>query len=114
VLRLARALESAPDDATLRGVIGMAAAARGDRRTADSIVALLSAEERDDGSRGAARWARARIAATLGDRAAATDLLRDAFARGAPWAARLDLHRDPAFESLRGHPPFEELRRPRG
>jgi hypothetical protein len=75
---------------------------------------MVEGRARDDGSRGLPEWIRARIAGTLGDRDATVALLRDAFARGATWGARLDLHRDPAFDGLRGYPPFEQLMRPQG
>jgi len=108
------ALVSAPGDVSLLGLLGLTAALRGDRPLATSFAARVEHSVRVDGSRGLAWWERARIAAALGDSAAAVDLLRDAFARGAGWAQRFDLHRDPAFTKLRGYPPFERLRAPQG
>jgi len=55
---------------------------------------------------------RARIAALLGDREQAVELLRQSFNEGN--SLRLDLHRDIDFESLREYPPFQELMRPKG
>jgi hypothetical protein len=107
-------LRANPGDLVLMGLIGLSAAQRNDRRTADSVSAVIEAQARADGSRGLPEWLRARIAAALGERDVAVGLLRDAFARGATWGFRLDLHRDPAFESLRGYPPFQELMRPQG
>ena len=55
---------------------------------------------------------RAFIAAALGDRDAAVALLRTAFGQGmtvGEWA-----HMEPALESLRDYPPFQELIRPKG
>jgi hypothetical protein len=111
---LEAALRSDPANLTLLGLLGVAAAAAGDRGMADSVAVVVEARARDDGSRGLPEWIRARIAGTLGDRDATVALLRDAFARGATWGARLDLHRDPAFDGLRGYPPFEQLMRPQG
>jgi tetratricopeptide (TPR) repeat protein len=58
---------------------------------------------------GAASLYRARIAASLGARETAVASLRRAFAEGHVY--ELGLHRDVDFESLRGYPPFEEIRR---
>ncbi len=57
------------------------------------------------------RW-RAAIAAQLGDKDEAVDLLREAFAQGQPYG--IWLHRDATLEPLRGYPPFEDLVRPKG
>ena len=48
-----------------------------------------------------------------GDRGRAVELLRDAIAQGAvdTWD---HLHSEPAFASLHGYPPFDELLRPKG
>ena len=55
---------------------------------------------------------RALIAASLGERERAVNLLRDAFGRGADYG--IWLHRDPDLASLRDYPPFQELLRPKG
>ena len=55
---------------------------------------------------------RARIAAALGDRERAVELLRGSLARG-HWYTWLDLRAVPEFESLRGYAPFDELVRPK-
>jgi hypothetical protein len=107
-------LRANPGDLALMGLLGLTAAQRKDRRTADRVSTMIEAQTRADGSRGLPEWLRARIAAALGEREAAVGLLRDAFARGATWGFRFDLHRDPAFESLRGYAPFEQLTRPQG
>jgi hypothetical protein len=62
------------------------------------------------GSRGIGRW-RARIAAQLGDRDRAVDLLREAYSRGASYG--LWLHNDPLLDDLRGYPPFERFIAPK-
>jgi hypothetical protein len=108
------ALAERPDDLSLLGTLGLAAAMAGERSVANDFAARIEHNTRADGSRGLAWWLRGRIAGTLGDSAAAVTLLREAFARGAGWSQRLDLHRDPAFAKLRGYPPFEHLRRPLG
>ncbi len=55
---------------------------------------------------------RACIAAVLGERDQAVALLRQAFAEGVPYGARI--HTDIALESLRNDPEFNELLRPKG
>jgi predicted Zn-dependent protease len=52
-------------------------------------------------------YERARIAALLGEKDEAVDLLREALAQGL--AAYESIHRDPDLESLRDYPPFQEL-----
>jgi len=60
----------------------------------------------------ALRW-RAQIAAVLGDREEATNLLRRAIEEAGA-GDRGDWHRDPDLRLLRGYPPYEELMRPKG
>ena len=55
---------------------------------------------------------RARIAAALGDRERAVNLLQDGFSRGSAYG--IWLHREPAFDGLRDYPAFMELLRPKG
>jgi serine/threonine protein kinase len=59
---------------------------------------------------------RAMIAASLGDKAAAVQLLREAIAQGFTDVAGYAefFHRAPEMAPLRGHPPFEELIKPKG
>jgi hypothetical protein len=57
--------------------------------------------------RGAHTYGRARIAAALGERDRAVDLLREAFAEGQ--ALAWGTHGDYVFERLRGYAPFEQL-----
>jgi len=85
---------------------------KGDRALAADMSAQFATHARPDGSRGVAECSGARIAAAAGERKSAVALLREAFARGAAWRARLHLHRDPAFDRLRGDEPFEALMRP--
>jgi hypothetical protein len=60
-------------------------------------------------------YARARIAAVLGDKAGAVGLLRTAWVEGRPIAfdnlENEDVHSDPEFESLRDYFPFQLLLR---
>ena len=52
-------------------------------------------------------YQRARIAAQLGDRPGAVELLRAAFTQGKPYD--LTLHTDRALEPLRGYEAFDHL-----
>ena len=101
-------------DIAVLGLVGVAAALRRERAVAEQFATRIEQAARADGSRGLASWTRARIAAALGDSDRAIELLEDAFSRGAGWSQRLDLHRDPAFDSLRGIAGFERLRVPQG
>jgi len=107
-------LQAREDDIMVLGLLGLAAALRSDRSVATRFAKQIEVQTRPGGGRGLGWWLRARIAAALGDRDEAVELLRDAFARGAGWSQRLDLHRDPAFAKLRGYAPFERLRTPQG
>jgi DNA-binding SARP family transcriptional activator/TolB-like protein len=91
--------------------LGVAAARLGDRATADRAAARL-ARATGRAIADALYW-RAQIAAQLGDRAGATELLRDAIGRGLPFYLMF-FHHAPELEALRGYPPFEALVRPRG
>ena len=97
-----------PDNLTYLGMRGVAAVRLGDstgtRRWDERLLSLSNAQP------GWVAGYRARIAAVRGDRERAVSLLRDAVSRGAVHA--LD-HTDPALESLRGYPPYEDLIRPR-
>jgi hypothetical protein len=105
--RLAARGRLEPDGAALLGVI---AAAQGDRATADSIGAALVASAPDPAARVGALVNQASIAATLADRDRALENLRDAFRGGFAW--RTALHIQPGFDSLRDFPTFEALVRP--
>jgi hypothetical protein len=62
---------------------------------------------------GTATYARARIAAALGEKAAAVDLLRVAWYQGRSLTfddrENEDVHSDPEFDSLRSFYPFQAL-----
>jgi len=61
---------------------------------------------------GLAEYESAQIASLLGDRARATNLLREAVAAG--FSDYLDIHTNPAFEPLWDDPEFQEIMRPKG
>jgi hypothetical protein len=62
---------------------------------------------------GSHSYARARIAAAMGDRAGAVELLRLAWGQGRPLTFdsrdNEDVHSDPEFDSLRDYFPFQTL-----
>jgi serine/threonine-protein kinase len=103
-----------PRDARYTGLLGTLAAQRGDRAEAVRLSGLLVALERPFG-RGQASYWRACIAARLGERDAAVDLLGRALDAGYVYQVRfLDAHVEPSFATLRGYPRFEMLLRPKG
>ncbi len=105
---------SHPRDARYAGLLGTLAAQRGDRAEAVRLSGLLVALERPFG-RGRASYWRACIAARLGERDAAVDLLARALDAGYVYQVRfLDAHVEPSFATLRGYPRFEMLLRPKG
>jgi hypothetical protein len=106
------ALGRHPQDPTLLGRIGVSAAHRGDPAEARRIDRVLS-QLRTPYLFGRHTYSRARIAAALGDRPAAVELLRKAWSEGRPITfdnyGYEDVHCDEEFEPLRGYPPFEML-----
>ena len=100
-----------PGDVGYVGYLGCIAARTNDAARARSISAEL---ERVRGRYfgAVASYGRARIAALLGDRQRAVDLLRDAITQGLPYG--VDLHNDPDFEQLWDYQPYVELVRPSG
>jgi len=102
------------DSATVVGAIGYRgaiAARQGDVEAARQFAARLG-DLRLPRLNGRNTVWRARIAALLGERQEAVDLLRRAFAEGLNYG--IWLHRDIDLEPLRGFPPFEELMVPKG
>ena len=84
----------------------MAAAGAGDREAAQQYATRLADMD------GATVW-RAYIAAALGDREQAVELLREAFDQGGTgfmggW------HRTGQLQPLRDYPPYQEFMRPKG
>ena len=103
-----------PRDARYTGLLGTLAAQRRDRAEAVRLSSLLVGLERPFG-RGEASYWRACIAARLGERDTAVDLLAHALDAGYVYQVRfLDAHVEPSFAMLRGYPRFEALWRPKG
>jgi tetratricopeptide (TPR) repeat protein len=118
-----------PDHVAYRGYLGVIAARRGDIEGAQLASRELAAWDRPYLFGNHLAW-RARIAAVLGDREEAVDLLVRAFAQGvkfhpSDWITGFNdesfgawhhvwLHSEAEFESLRDYPPFRELIRPKG
>ena len=100
-----------PDDVEYRGSLGVLAAARGDRPAAQRISEELRTIERPR-LYGKTTYQRARIAAVLGERDKAAQLLGQALTEGLAFS--LYVHRDTAFETVRDYPPFREVVRPKG
>jgi len=100
-----------PDLADATGHRGVLAARASDRPGAEEASASLSRVQKLDARRDATYW-RACIAAQLGDKDRAVDLLREAFKLGEPII--LSAHADWRLDPLRGYPPFEELLIPKG
>ncbi|MFC1500728.1 protein kinase [Candidatus Zixiibacteriota bacterium] len=98
-----------PGNATYQGYLGTLAARRGDQQGARRISDWL--EEDSTSSTRAARtsW-RARIAAQLGNKEEAVELLREAFSWGLGY---LSIHGDMDFEPLLDYPPYQDLIRPK-
>jgi tetratricopeptide (TPR) repeat protein len=101
-----------PGNVGYQGVLGVLAARRGDRAEAQRINLALAALSQPYLT-GFPTYYRAQIAAVLGARDRAVELLRDAIAQGAvdPWE---HLHSEPAFAALHGYPPFDDALRPKG
>ena len=103
-----------PNNEQYAGLLGVLAAQRGDRAEAARLDRLLVGLERPLG-RGQAGYWRACIAARLGERDTAVDLLIRALDAGYVYQVRfLDVHVDPSFAALRGTPRFQALLRPKG
>jgi len=103
-----------PQNEQYAGLLGALAAQRGDRAEAARIDRLLVTLERPLG-RGQATYWRACIAALLGERDAAVDLLARALDAGYVYQVRyLNAHVEPSFAALRGYQRFQKLLRPKG
>lgn len=104
-----------PHNEQYAGLLGVLAAQRGDRAAASRIAAHLAGLGRKY-ERGQASYWRACIAATLGQRDDAVELLRRALAEGYVFNGLffLNAHLEPSFAALRGYAPFDDLLRPKG
>jgi len=92
------------------GFVGILAAKRGDKKEAKRISRLL--EEMDNKYLfGGHTYIRAQIAAQLGEKKRAIDLLRESLRQGSHY---YQIHGDVYFEPLWDYPPFQELIKPKG
>jgi predicted Zn-dependent protease len=103
-------LREQPDSVASIALAGAIAARAGDRDAAMTFAASLAKTTSTPG--GLTELRRAQLAALLGQREQAVELLRDAFARGLSMS--LPLHRQMDLETLRGFAPYDELMKPRG
>jgi DNA-binding SARP family transcriptional activator/TolB-like protein len=99
-----------PNSIGVHAYLGALAARRGDRDEAERISEWLL-RPGVKYLRGEHTYARARIAALLGEREHAVSLLGEAFSQGLQHSPVF--HREQDLASLRGYPPFEALMRPR-
>jgi len=100
-----------PDDVDYAGYLGAIAARQGRREESLRIADQLRDLDRPY-LLGAHTYWRGRIAALLGEKDTALDLVREAIAQGYDCLA--SLHRDLDLESLRSYPRFRELLTPKG
>jgi len=108
---LRRFARESPDVTNLAGDRAVVEALCGDRAEARRISDALGRLTRPY-LLGQNNFVRARIAAQLGEKDAAVDLLRMAYAQGFGSFDQNWVHLEPALESLRGYPPYEELMKP--
>jgi tetratricopeptide (TPR) repeat protein len=99
-----------PENIDYTGYLGTLAARKGDRGIAMTISEKLKRIDRPY-LYGQHTYCRARIAAQLGEREQAVELLQEAFAQGK--AFDLNIHRDIDFEPLHDYQPFRELIKPK-
>ncbi|MCK4916154.1 MAG: hypothetical protein KAS89_08280, partial [Candidatus Eisenbacteria sp.] len=100
-----------PDDLDLKGYLGVLAARLGDHGEARATLEELRRLDDPYLFGNNTYWA-ACIAAQLGERERAVELIRQALSQG--FRVNMRLHTDMDLEPLHGYPPFEELRRPKG
>jgi serine/threonine protein kinase/tetratricopeptide (TPR) repeat protein len=104
-------LEEHPDSWPIQAQAGVTAARIGDRETAEEISRKLAAVDAPF-TMGGPSFARAAIAAQLGELDEAIRLLQRAITRGFHEYGRL--HVDMAFDPIRDDPEFQEILRPKG
>ena len=100
-----------PDEVDYAGYLGAIAARQGRREDAQRIASQLRDIDRPF-LFGANTYWRARVAALLGEKDTAFDLVREAIALGSD--CLFSLHSDVDVESLRRDPRFQELLTPKG
>lgn len=101
------------DSAAIVQLLGQIAGRKGNQDLAMRYSAQL-ARLFPANAHGRIAFARATIAAELGDREGAVRLLEVARTAGHSGVIHMELHRNPSFASLRGYPPFDHLLKPRG
>jgi predicted Zn-dependent protease len=99
-----------PGNVSYVGYLGAAAARQGEKDEALGISKELEEDERPYLYRNPAYW-RARIAAILGDKEGAVNLLRQATKEGHYYSS---IHPTEDFESLAGYPPYVQLMKTKG
>jgi len=100
-----------PENIDYIGYMGTLAARRGDKERALSISEEMKKIDRPY-TFGAQMYWRARIAALLGMKAEAVELLRQAFAQGFNYD--IELFQEADLDPLRDYAPFKELIKPKG
>ncbi len=104
-------VREAPDSVDYLGYYGTILAKLGQRDEALHVSARLLALRRSFLFGSATDYGGC-IAAALGDKAGAVELLRRAESEGNPY--RHGVHRDRCYDELRDYPPFQEFMRPKG
>ena len=105
-----------PEAGSFQAALGVVAARQGNREKASKISRLLEELARSRGRppvHDTHAYRRAWIAAALGDREQAVELLRE----WGPWFLTTNVyqpHSNPFLQPLRDYPPFQELLRPKG
>ena len=100
-----------PQNQDYFGYVGVSAARLGEREKANRIFKELYNKDKPYLFGSNLHWC-ARIAAVLGEKKRAVDLLREAYGRGYGYGMHELLIMD--FESMRGYKPYIELMRPKG
>jgi len=99
-----------PDDIDYLGYLGSVAAQTGNKEQALKISKQLEDDKRPYLFGNPTYW-RARIAALLGDKEGAVNLLRQATKKGFAYS---NIHPTEDFESLADYPPYVQLMKPKG
>ena len=108
---IAQLIDNEPIENQLAGWLGVIAAIRGDETEAMRISDALPVGDSPRAVAWRTYW-QAAIAAHLGEKERAFELLAEAFSKGYPYG--LCLHNTMNFEPLWDYPPFQELIEPKG